>query len=82
VADAATGAYQSGAQTVGLVYANTLNKTAAGNPADIVNGAVQPAKSATICLSDGTRYAAVFVGGSNDNQLNISVQQLGTTPCL
>ncbi len=81
------GVYLSGAQhPVQLVYANTTS----GNEGDIAGTTIQPAKSATICLTDGTRYADIFVGGptagrqsasNNNNQLNISVQQLGTTSC-
>jgi Tfp pilus assembly protein FimT len=78
-----TGVYLSGAQQpVQLVYSN--------NNANISGTHIQKAKSATICLSDGSRYAEVFIGGptsgrqsssSNNNQLNISVQQLGATVC-
>lgn len=82
------GVYLSGAQQpVQLVYADVAggDVSAVGVGTDI-----QPAKSATICLTDGTRYALVLIGGAvvggsassnNNNQLSISVQQLGTTVC-
>lgn len=86
--DATTGTYLSGAQQpVQLVYANTTS----GSEGSIAGMNILPAKSATICLTDGlagtNRYAEIFIGGptsghqsasSNNNQLNISVQQLGT----
>lgn len=89
IPDPTAGVYQSGAQTVGLVYTTALDNAAAGSVTAIAGGAVQPAKSAVICLSDGTRYAQVFIGGTNGsapssnngNQLNVSVQQLGTVAC-
>lgn len=80
------GVYLSGAQQpVQLAFANTSS----GSESAIAGTAVQPAKSAVICLTDGDRYAQVLIGGttgsdfaaSNDNRLNISVQQLGTTSC-
>lgn len=81
------GVYVSGAQQpVRLVYANTTS----GNEADIAGTKLQPAKSAAVCLTDGKRYAEILVGGTltggdsssnNNNQLNISVHQLGTTSC-
>lgn len=89
--------YVSGTQTVGLVYDSGLNTPTTttivdgteNGPSSLVNGTnIKPAKSATICLSDGTRYARIFIGGAttgasgnNSNQLSISSQQLGTTPC-
>lgn len=85
--DVTTGTYLSGAQQpVQLVYANTTS----GSEGAITGNIIQPAKSATICLTDGSRYAEIFVGGpttgaqagsSNNNELNISVQQLGVNSC-
>ncbi len=76
--------YGSGIQDVSLVYdsSQTTPPAASYIPA---NAAINPAKSATICLSDGTRYAEILIGGlgsgasaNNNNQLSISSQQLGT----
>ncbi|HET7060452.1 MAG TPA: prepilin-type N-terminal cleavage/methylation domain-containing protein [Candidatus Saccharimonadales bacterium] len=80
------GVYLTGAQQpVRLIYANTTS----GNESNIAGLTIQSAKSATICLTDGTRYAQILIGAvvggagnsNNDNQLNISAQQLGTNPC-
>jgi type II secretory pathway pseudopilin PulG len=77
------GVYLTGAQQpVQLVYANTSVGVGSGTT-------IQPARSATICMTDGTRYAQVLVGGTagsdfargNNNQLNVNVQQLGTNSC-
>lgn len=82
------GVYRSGAQSVGLVYATTLNGSTAGSEGNVVGGAVQPARSAIICLSDGNRFAQLLVGGAitggnansnNSNQLSVSLRQSGTT---
>lgn len=81
------GVYLTGAQQqVQLVYANT----ASSSESSIAGTTIQPAKSATICLTDEVRYAEVLIGGStstdkansnNNDQLNISVRQLGTASC-
>lgn len=72
-------------QPVQLAFANTSN----GNVGSIAGTTIQPAKYATICLTDGSRYAQILIGGTagsdfargNNNQLNINVQQLGTNSC-
>jgi prepilin-type N-terminal cleavage/methylation domain-containing protein len=89
--------YTSGTQTVGLVYDSAMTDPVHGqiganqenSSTSKVNGTyIRPAQSATICLSDGTRYAKIYIGGStggassnNGNQLSISAQQLGTRAC-
>jgi prepilin-type N-terminal cleavage/methylation domain-containing protein len=81
--------YQSGTQTIGLLYASSLSNTGpVGSPETTVSGsAVKAARSATICLTNGNRYARVFIGGSaavtgnNGSQLSIRLQQLGTVAC-
>jgi hypothetical protein len=73
------GAYKSGAQTVGLVYATNLNKSSTGTGLHVVS-----AQSATICLSDDKRYAQISVGDdtANNNQLIVKVKMLGeSTTC-
>lgn len=83
---------KSGSQTVGLVYANVtaLTRFNAGSESNITGRRILPAQSAVMCLSDGTRAAQIFIGGSNgsdpnnpnnNNQLSISVKQLGVTSC-
>lgn len=80
-----TGGYVSGAQTINLVYTNGLDGTSSGNEADITgSGSVQSAQSATICVTDQTRYAQILIGTSssnNNNPLSITAKQLGKTPC-
>ena len=80
--------YQSGSQTISLIYASPiLNQNSAigaGNEKNITGaGNVKLATSAVICLSDGTRSAKLFIGGAsnNSNQLSIRVQQLGVVAC-
>jgi prepilin-type N-terminal cleavage/methylation domain-containing protein len=75
------GVYLSGAQQpVQLVYADTPG----GDVSAISAGTdIKRAKSAFICLSDGTQNAVITIGGSigNNNQLDISVRPRGTAPC-
>lgn len=76
--DIAPDTYESGSQTVGLIYFS------GGWGVNSVAGTyVQPAKSATLCITDGTRQARIFVGGdsNNSNDLSISVKQLGKGNC-
>lgn len=91
VADAANGVYQSGAQTVGLVYSSALtqNTSISGNENNVTQVNIHTASSAAICLTDGLRWAVLFIGtppgagsgssSNNNNQLSISVQQFGLT---
>ena len=88
--DKNTGSYLTGAQQpVQLVYADTTHNKM-GDESYIAGTTIRLAKNATICVSDGARNADIFIGGStspqqassnNNNELNISVQQLGTAPC-
>lgn len=81
VSDPATGSYDTGAQTTSIVYAPSTNQTAAANNGTI-NGHIQHAASAQICVTDGTRNAVIQIGGSNEgNQLNATVNQRGASPC-
>jgi prepilin-type N-terminal cleavage/methylation domain-containing protein len=91
--NATDGVYSTGAQQqVQLICAKTTADQSDVRTVEtnMQGNTIVPAKSATICLTDGTRYADIFIGGvqpgqqagsSNNNQLNISVQQLGTTAC-
>lgn len=62
--DNASFSFKSGAQTITMVYssASTLDY----------------AKSATICLTDNTRYAQILVGGDNASQLSVKVKVVPT----
>lgn len=84
-----TGQTASGAQTIGLYYvsgsiSNTdPTVTAQGQT---IGSALRPAKFARICVSDGTRYAQIFIGTDNgvDPNYNSTVAKLkmnDTTPC-
>jgi prepilin-type N-terminal cleavage/methylation domain-containing protein len=76
----AAGTFQSGAQSVSLVYipnvdANQSNTGLRGkikHPPPVFS----PARSAKICITDGSRQALVNIG-TNNNQLNVEVKQLG-----
>jgi prepilin-type N-terminal cleavage/methylation domain-containing protein len=73
------GGFNNGGQTVGLVYSsglgsNNLNETGA---AGAITGTLLPATSASICLTDGTRYAQVLVG-TNGNQLSATLKVVAT----
>lgn len=78
--DSATGSYLTGAQQpIQLVYANPGNSLG-----DFSGTNIKPAQAVTICLTDDTRYAQILigaVGGGNNNQLNVIVQQWGQTSC-
>jgi len=87
-----TTGYSSGGQTINLVYGN-ISPTASESTAatSITGNGSSPApliaaKSVSVCMTDGSRYAQILLGGSDTNgsqqsQLTASVQQLGTTPC-
>ena len=83
-AGATPGTYASGAQTVGLVYASGLtsgndNETTA---ISAITGQVAPARSISFCLTDGTRYAQISVGGTGiGGQLDVSVKMKGSSAC-
>jgi prepilin-type N-terminal cleavage/methylation domain-containing protein len=76
-----SGGFNSGGQTVGMVYASGLgsNNADEATAAADITGTLLPAVSASVCLTDGTRYAQILVGSSND-QLTVSVKVV-TVPC-
>ncbi len=85
--DAVNGGYQSGAQSVTMVY-DTSNPWQNRSEAYILMH-MQPslpmklrtAASATICVSDGVRAADITIGGSGSSQLQVAVKQLGEVVC-
>jgi type II secretory pathway pseudopilin PulG len=70
--------YKSGAQNVNLIYFS-----GAWGVNGVGSTYIQPAKSATICVTDSNRSADVFIGGTsnNSNELSIRVKQLGAVTC-
>jgi hypothetical protein len=81
----AQGNYETGAQTVSMVYSNGLNGQAGfseSSAANAITNNMAVANSAAICLTDGSRYAKLTLGAdtSNANQLSVNVQVV-TSPC-
>lgn len=75
---ASGGSFQSGAQTVSLVYSPVNLSNPATSDTD-VNGNLAYAKSAAVCLTDGTRYARILIGSpNNDSQLSVRLQVVPT----
>jgi prepilin-type N-terminal cleavage/methylation domain-containing protein len=74
------GTYGNGAQTVNLIYAPSLvSATNEGGAITAITGNVALAKNASFCLTDGTYYAQINIGGSdaNSNQLGVHVKMKG-----
>ncbi len=77
IADPATGRYANGGQTISMVFSNNTTRTSAASDSNFGLN-LEYARSATICLTDGTRYANLLIGGNNSGgQLNVRVKQLG-----
>lgn len=67
------GAFNSGSQTVNLVYSNGLNSgTDTESTADAVLNSthIKAANSAVMCITDGTRTAQVLIGLAGGNDAN------------
>lgn len=87
-ADSGGATFNSGSQTLNLIYVPGLDKSykainASGSGTDgKVAGNIAIARSATICMTDGTRRALLLIGvdqnGQPASQLGVNVQQLGT----
>jgi hypothetical protein len=83
----------SGSQTVSMVYAPGLDVPAGANmiehqAAAAITGALAPATSAVICMTDDTRYAKITLGDGTNlaSPLNAIVQYINppyakTPPC-
>jgi prepilin-type N-terminal cleavage/methylation domain-containing protein len=79
--------FTSGAQTLNIIYVPGLGNNdkainASGSVTDSkITGNIKIARSATICMSDGTRRALLLIGadqnGQPASQLGVNVQQLG-----
>lgn len=71
--------YKSGSQNIGLIY---FSGHAWGDD-DVGGMYIRPAKSVEFCLTDGTRSANFYIGGTsaNSNELSVRVKQLGVAIC-
>ena len=77
IADPATGRYANGGQTISMVFSNNTTRTSAASDSNFGLN-LEYARSVTICLNDGTRYANLPIGGHNSGgQLNVRDKQLG-----
>lgn len=74
----ADGSFTSGAQTISMIY-SLSNMSAPTTPnANLKNG-LNYARSATICMTDGQRYAQILVGGTgNSSTLSVRVKVVQT----
>jgi len=78
------GNFQSGAQTISMVYSLVSGSMDNTQAVAHINGNVYYAKSAIICLTDGTQIAKIVIGGTgtNNNQLSVNVQRMNPgAPC-
>jgi prepilin-type N-terminal cleavage/methylation domain-containing protein len=78
-----TGDLTNGSQTVSMYYRNGLTQPVNSSPALFTpvfpqSSFLRIAQEATICITDGTRFAEIIIGRSN-SQLNVSVRV--TTIC-
>lgn len=80
--------YNSGAQTVGLIYAPGIatscsppGGTCESTAVSKIQNNVKLARSATLCLTDGTQYAEINIGdaSTSNNQLSVNVNRSITT---
>jgi prepilin-type N-terminal cleavage/methylation domain-containing protein len=83
--DATNNTFASGAQAVNLIYTTAPSGTGLSLPSllnDLSAGSAAStyatAKTASICLTDGTRYATIDVGQTNGNQLSVNVTMQGS----
>ncbi len=81
--DATNGGYQSGAQTVLMVFVKNLQNVTEPTAVTAINtlNNVHTAVSATICVTDGNRAADIIIGSSNNSQLHVEVKQRGVAVC-
>ena len=75
--------YKSGTQSISLVYVPVSINMSTTNPAiaGSLNGTVSPARSFVICVSDGSRYAIISVGGNANGLLTVSTKMKGESSC-
>lgn len=75
------GGFVSGGQTISMIYSDSLGSSGLQEDmaASALIGTLKPASSATVCVTDGTRYAQILIG-NNDNQLTAAVKVV-PSPC-
>lgn len=74
------GSFQSGAQTLSLVY-SPVNLSDPATADTSANGNLAYAQAVTVCLTDGTRYAKILIGSpNNDSQLSVKLQVVTLCP--
>jgi len=71
--DATTGSFQSGSQTINLIYINNLDPSSLYNQTN--NSNLAAASKVDICLTDGTQLAKLTVG-TNNAQLSVNITHL------
>jgi len=78
-ASTGAGSFQSGGQTISMVYGRTLSAPGMTEfaAATALNSNIDYAQKAQICLTDGTQTAELIIG-TNNNQFSVDVKQLGT----
>jgi len=79
----ADGGFASGGNSVSLVYSPGLNSSVKSKPdatAAITNNLVE-ADAATICVTDGTRYAKILLGNTSPSAAKLSVKLKVTPSC-
>lgn len=79
------GSIAQGTPTVSIVYSPNVAATGLSEMAAAsgINSSLLTASSASICLTDGSRYALINIGepAAPGNELTVNVQNTGTTPC-
>jgi prepilin-type N-terminal cleavage/methylation domain-containing protein len=76
--------FQSGAQTISMIYSPVAAPANDGGPGETdtdMNDHLNYAKSAVICLTDGTRFAQILVGGANGDASRLSVNRQVVPSC-
>lgn len=75
--------FQSGAQELAMIYSPVVAPVSDGGPSEDdtpINDHLAYAKSAVMCLTDGTRHAQILIGGAagDASQLSVNVQVVQT----
>lgn len=76
--------FQSGSQTVAMIYSPSgalANNGGAGEDDKDFDNHVAYARSAVMCLTDGTRFAQILVGGATGDASQLSVNRQVVSSC-